>query len=122
MPDDIHAPRLGFDEYQERSGRTELDIARPVPGTEKIIYNALALAGESGEIAGKVSKIMRDKGGNFTLDNRIDLLKESGDVLWHLTRLIVALGGNFEGVAEINLAKLRSRQERGVLGGSGDSR
>lgn len=118
----MHEGELSFGDYETASGRTELAIRRPVPGSEKVIYNALALAGEAGEIAGKVSKLLRDNDGLISDWDREDLLKESGDALWHLTRFIVALGGDFETVAENNLAKLRSRQERGVLGGSGDNR
>lgn len=108
--------------YEVASGITELEIATPAEGCEKILYNALALAGEAGEIAGKVSKILRDNGGVFLPDHLAEIRKECGDVLWHLVRLIVATGGEFDSVAENNLAKLRSRQQRGVLGGSGDNR
>lgn len=114
--------QLTFEDYETGSGITELEIASPAEGSEKVVYNALALAGEAGEIAGKLSKVLRDNGGVIPDAVRLDLLKESGDVLWHLTRLIVALDGDFESVAEDNLAKLRSRKARGVLGGSGDNR
>ena len=113
---------LSFDEYQEQSGRTALPISPIEPGMERAFYNAMALAGEAGEIVGKMSKAMRDNGGAISDELWRDLLKESGDVQWHLTQFVESIGANISAVADMNLAKLRSRQERGVLGGSGDNR
>lgn len=121
---------MDMNEYQRRSSATAIYPGRELtalaaPGLasdEGVIYNALALAGEAGEIAGKVSKALRDHNGVIHDSMRRDLLKEAGDALWHLTQLISCLGGSLEDVAEDNLAKLADRQKRGVLGGSGDSR
>ncbi|MEZ4102976.1 MAG: MazG nucleotide pyrophosphohydrolase domain-containing protein [Candidatus Paceibacterota bacterium] len=51
-----------------------------------------------------------------------DLKKEIGDVLWYLSALSNDLGFTLEEVAEKNLEKLKSRQERGVVHGNGDNR
>ena len=51
-----------------------------------------------------------------------DLTKELGDVLWYLSAVANDLGIDLQSVAERNIKKLKSRQERGVLGGSGDNR
>lgn len=117
-----HSP-LTFDEYQEQSGKTALPISPPVgPDATRAVYNALAMAGEAGEIAGKVSKALRDNKGHISDELRRDLLKECGDLQWHLVQFVAAIGASMASVALMNLAKLRSRQERGVLGGSGDNR
>ena len=52
-----------------------------------LIYAALKLNGESGEIAEKIGKIIRDKNGVMTEVDRALLLKELGDVLWYLSDL-----------------------------------
>ena len=83
----------------------------------KILYPALGLAGEAGEVADKVKKILRD--GNY--DNEA-IAKELSDVLWYAAVLAHDLGYQLSEIAEMNLKKLQSRKERGVLGGSGDDR
>jgi len=48
--------------------------------------------------------------------------KELGDVLWYVAQLASELGLELDEIAAQNLEKLFSRQERGVLSGSGDDR
>lgn len=48
--------------------------------------------------------------------------KELGDNLWYLSELADKLGLSLEEIAQENLDKLASRQERGVLRGEGDER
>lgn len=175
-------------------------------------YLGLGLVGESGEIADKVKKVIRDGDAKLTADRCEAILAEAGDVLWyvarsadhlgvtlgevvsgnkhldsfsayqsrvmraeselsdagfrnsitnlnflslnlchwsgnvaesiadtivggppvlpsslkpvldHLTRIVAFLGGNLGDVAAANVKKLSSRQDRGVLNGSGDTR
>lgn len=80
-------------------------------------YCALGLTGEAGEYAEKIKKKLRD---NF-LDPKAAAL-ELGDVLWYVTRSAHELGFDLDEIAWMNLDKLTSRKERGVLGGSGDNR
>ena len=51
-------------------------------------YLGLGLVGESGEIADKVKKIIRDGNSVITEDRRDALLAECGDVLWYAARII----------------------------------
>jgi NTP pyrophosphatase (non-canonical NTP hydrolase) len=55
-------------------------------------------------------------------ERREALARELGDVLWYLSQLATEADLDLETIAEDNLEKLLSRQERGVLRGSGDDR
>ena len=90
------------------------------------IYPTLGLVGEAGEVAEKIKKLIRDSGvEDPTLvsdSDRQEIKKELGDVLWYLTQIATEFGIELSDVAETNLAKLKSRMERGQLGGNGDNR
>lgn len=92
------------------------------PEDKRIIYPTLGLVGESGEVAEKVKKVYRDNKSEFTLDRREAIALEIGDVLWYCATLASDLGYSLEEVANMNLAKLRSRKERGRIVGDGDYR
>lgn len=103
--------------YQEEAMKTA------VYGAEsRIIYPALGLAGEAGETAGKIAKVFRDSNGVFGEEQKQVIMDEMGDVLWMLAALANDLGTSLNLIAEENLAKLRDRQERNVIQGSGDKR
>lgn len=55
-------------------------------------------------------------------DFDIALKGELGDVLWQLSGLCEVLGFTLQEVAEYNIHKLASRQQRGVIDGNGDDR
>jgi NTP pyrophosphatase (non-canonical NTP hydrolase) len=104
---------LTFNDYQVSASATAI-----YPAKHAIVYPALGLAGETGEIAEKVKKWLR---GDREL-NREDLAKELGDVLWYLSALASDLSIPLEEVAQANINKLLDRQDRGVLKGDGDNR
>ena len=105
-------------EYQELSRRTAT-----YPGAgDNIVYPTLGLAGEAGEVAEKVKKLLRDDGGVMSDERRDALAGELGDVLWYVAQVATEAGLDLEEIAQGNLDKLLSRQRRGVLSGSGDSR
>ncbi len=101
-----------FDAYQDFTDTTA--IYPPEKGLE---YTALGLASEAGEFAGKVKKAIRDN--QWDLDA---MAAELGDVLWYVARAAAELDVHLSDVAKDNIEKLKSRQDRGKLGGSGDSR
>lgn len=109
---------MTFDAFQESAGKTAI-----YPGRGKnLIYPVLGLAGESGEVAEKVKKIIRDDGGEVTTEKREQIAKELGDVLWYVAAICHELRLSMGAVAAGNLVKLASRQQRGTLTGSGDNR
>jgi NTP pyrophosphatase (non-canonical NTP hydrolase) len=109
---------VDISEYQRRSRATAV---YPDAG-DNLAYPALGLCGEAGEAAEKVKKAMRDDGGVLTDDRREALAGELGDVLWYVAQLATEAGLDLGEIAGDNLVKLLSRQERGVLQGSGDTR
>ena len=109
---------MRISEYQELSRRT---ATYPDAG-ENIIYPTLGLAGEAGEVAEKVKKLLRDDGGVLSAERRDALAGELGDVLWYVAQVATEAGLDLDEIAQGNLDKLLSRQQRGVLSGSGDRR
>ncbi|WP_320674712.1 nucleoside triphosphate pyrophosphohydrolase family protein [Prochlorococcus sp. MIT 1341] len=109
---------MELNHYQEQARTTAL---YPNVG-ENPIYPTLGLTGESGEVADKVKKVIRDKGGVFDESSSEAIMLELGDVLWYVAQLSSELGFSLEHVAKANLAKLASRADRGRLGGEGDKR
>jgi NTP pyrophosphatase (non-canonical NTP hydrolase) len=85
-------------------------------------YPALGMNGEAGEVAEKVKKVLRDRGGVVDEDTRRLILLECGDVLWYVAQMASRLGSSLAEVALMNVEKLESRKARGVLKGSGDDR
>lgn len=81
-------------------------------------YPFFALCEEVGELHGKIAKELR---GDKYIPKE-EKLKELGDILWQLNACCIQMGSTLEEVAEINLAKLEDRAERGVLKGEGDNR
>lgn len=114
---------MTFDEYQAAAKKTNL-----TPGDPGVILSVsfmdklLGLVGESGEVAEKVKKILRDKNGQLSQADRQELIKELGDVLWYLALVADNLDVSFDEVAVRNIDKLAARRERGSLSGSGDNR
>ena len=88
----------------------------------KIEYLALGLASEAGEVCEKIKKIYRDKDGEMSSNDRLDIRKELGDVLWYISQIACDIDVTLASVATANLEKLRVRKENGTLGGSGDDR
>jgi NTP pyrophosphatase (non-canonical NTP hydrolase) len=94
----------------------------------KVIYPALGLANEAGEVLGKIKKLIRDHDVTFdgmsTIPDqkRAEIADELGDVLWYIAALSKDLGITLNEVAAMNHEKLQSRQMRGVIKGSGDKR
>ena len=109
---------MEFQEYQKLAPKTAI---YPNQGSN-FIYPAMALAGEAGEVAGKVSKILRAGQSEVSLEQREKIADELGDVLWFLNQLAVELNLSLDDIAMHNLAKLKSRQERQTIEGDGDNR
>ncbi|MFA5080619.1 MAG: nucleoside triphosphate pyrophosphohydrolase family protein [Candidatus Paceibacterota bacterium] len=109
---------MTFQEYQDEARKTAI-----YPNLDSnFIYPTLGLVGEAGEVAEKIKKVIRDDNYQISEEKRVELAKELGDVLWYIANLSKELGLSLEDVANKNLEKLKSRQQRNELGGSGDNR
>lgn len=121
---------MELNEYQKQAMTTCTKTS------ENFAYMMLNLAGEVGELAGKVAKAIRKSEATFFTGGELRqpstrricdelegaMRKEAGDVLWQLSGLCSVMGWELDGIARENLEKLASRKERGVIVGDGDNR
>lgn len=112
-------PTITLKEYQDWTVSTAMYPHAETGNVEELMYLALGLTGEAGEVANKVKKLFRD-GENQEL--RTELAKELGDVMWYMARLSSVLKVDLTETLAKNVTKLESRKARGVLTGSGDNR
>ena len=106
---------MNFNEYQKHARSTAI-----YPKESKVIYPALGLCGEAGEVADKIKKTIR---GDSSLDEVSgNIAGELGDVLWYLAILADDLGITLDQIAHWNLAKLNRRWRKNKIKGDGDNR
>jgi NTP pyrophosphatase (non-canonical NTP hydrolase) len=115
---------MEFNDYQEKIVKFDTFT---VENSHSVINFALldkilGLTGESGEVADKVKKLLRDKNGLISPEDKLALSKELGDVLWYLATCARYLGLSFDEIAVENITKLESRLARGKIAGNGDER
>lgn len=107
---------MTFDEYSKRADATAI-----YPERGKLsIYPVLGLCGESGEVAEKVKKWIRDGTSEDVV--RMLLAEELGDVLWYVNAIAFEWNISLDYIARTNIEKLEDRKARDVLHGSGDNR
>ena len=106
-----------FNAYQRMATQTAI-----YPDEHRILYPALGLAGEAGEVANKVKKLIRDGPEGRPEDWREQIASEIGDVLWYCASLATDLNLTLGMIASQNEKKLAMRKKAGTIGGSGDTR
>lgn len=93
------------------------EVLRNCPGFDstsmhdKLALGGLGVAGEAGEVADLVKKILYHDAA--FAENRDKLIKEMGDVYWYLEYLAAAIGVDTEAVLRANVEKLRKRHPNG---------
>ena len=103
--------------------------------SDNLAYMLLNLIGEVGEFSSKVAKSIRKGDAKFIgnelrhpstrrIDDELEesMQKEAGDILWQLSGVCSVMGWELDSIAQMNLDKLQSRKERGVIIGDGDKR
>lgn len=109
---------MEMNDYQRKAAEFAI-----YPHSHSILYPALGLAGEAGEVANKVKKFIRDGYDQENFEQKkIELASEIGDVMWYCAALARDLGFELSTIAQENCSKLSGRKERGTIGGNGDDR
>ena len=98
--------------YQREAARTGGSDLQPGNTLKGLSCAALGIAGESGEVADIIKKVVHHR---HPLDEatREKLLKELGDVLWYVAHAASVLGVTLDDVAYANVEKLRKRYPDG---------
>jgi NTP pyrophosphatase (non-canonical NTP hydrolase) len=90
---------------------------------EGACYVFLKLAGEAGEVADELGKVIReedwamDSKGKMTVsaERKTKILDEMGDALYYLSEALTFFGLSFDHLAERNIRKLVARHEIPVV-------
>ena len=110
---------MTFNEYQIEAEKT---ATYPRSTTkDALTYLGLGLTGEAGEVADKIKKWLRVD-YPLTPQKREEIILELGDQLWYISEIARELEYELQEVAEMNVKKLKDRQERNRLHGDGDYR
>lgn len=122
---------LTLSEYQVKAMTTCMESCNRI---EYMVFN---LFGEIGEFASKIAKGFRKKEMHINMygklcfygltneemrERRKDIAHELGDVLWQLSGICSVMSYDLGEIAKMNIDKLASRKERGVIDGNGDNR
>ena len=106
---------MNFNEYQKIARSTAV-----YPEEYKVVYPALGLCGEAGEVADKIKKTVR---GDRPLEEVTgNIADELGDVLWYVAVLADDLGITLDQIANWNVDKLQRRMKSNKIKGDGDNR
>jgi NTP pyrophosphatase (non-canonical NTP hydrolase) len=102
---------MDVNDYQKNASRTLLEKPDFTLDDKEtmIIWNALGLVGEAGEVSELIKKSIFHQHG---LDIQ-KLEKELGDVLWYVAALSTTLGLNLSDLMEKNILKLKERYPDG---------
>lgn len=100
--------------YQKKAARTLIDAPGfDIPDAEMmLVWNAIGLAGEAGEVAELVKKgVFHQHGidGEF----RQRMVKELGDVMWYAAAICTELDMDLDVIMEVNIRKLEERYPSG---------
>lgn len=112
---------MEFDEYQEKIIKYDT-FSKCALNEVGFVEKVLGLTGEAGETADKIKKILRDKDGVISDEDRSAICKELGDTLWYLASIARYLDLPLSEVASKNVEKLEDRYVRNKIHGAGDER
>lgn len=99
--------------FNELSGSVDPQVMRTAT-IVPIMYCALGLTGEAGEVAEQVKKSWRNDMA-MTQDRADKIEDELGDVLWYTSQLANELNMDLDVIASKNITKLQNRRSKGDL-------
>lgn len=109
-------------DYSQQAISTDLFSGAKSISDPAMLEKVFGLVGESGEVAEKFKKLLRDKDGQASDEDKKEIAKELGDILWYINSVGLYLGYELDEIAQMNLDKVLSRKSRGLTKGSGDNR
>lgn len=100
--------------YQKLASRTLIDAPEDAITSAEtmLVWNALGLTGEAGEVADLIKKAIFHRHG-LEDATRAKLKKELGDVCWYVAAVCSGLGFTLEDVMQGNIDKLQERYPEG---------
>lgn len=84
---------MNLKEYQNAARNTAIYLKVK---NSKMIYPALGLVGECGEVAEKIKKMIRDDDGEVTPERRGAVKKELGDIMWYVANVCCDIDEDME--------------------------
>lgn len=128
---------MDIDDYAATTLKTAIYPGSGTGSRDAVEYTVIGMAGESGEALEMIKKLKRGDFGPELLPSQSlhgegqgsyaeefigPLRKELGDVVWYWARACQELGFEPSDILCDNLNKLKDRQERDVIQGSGNNR
>ena len=105
QPEHTGATDLNLNEYQIQSKKNSKVVM--TKETASLMILGLGIAGEAGEVADWIKKLVRDNAYTFfTPKRRHELRLELGDVLWYVANIADQADMTLEEVAQANIEKL----------------
>lgn len=98
---------MNLKEYQNAARSTAIYLKVK---SSRMIYPALGLVGECGEVAEKIKKMIRDDDSEVTPENREAIKKELGDVMWYVANICCDIDWELESVYTDSEATRRIRE------------
>lgn len=100
---------MNLTEYQKQARCLAVYLDTPC---SQIIYPALGLIGECGEVANKVKKLIRDSGWQITSSFKQDLVCELGDCCWYLANVCCDTNNDLSFIYEMKIADVAQKINR----------
>lgn len=108
-PLDIPVGELTLDEFQDIIDNIK---RKPVPGAmqiDRMVFCALEVAGEGGEVADQMKKALRDDDQVITMERREKVLDELGDTLFAVALMARQMSVSLEEIGRREIDKIEQR-------------